>query len=770
MNQETDSNLRPLLNADNEKGSFRLSRWWIFAIAFVMLYGFAFLIAITTKAYDDKPPIPEEIIDNNGNVLFTGNDIKGGQTVFLKYGLMDNGTVWGHGAYLGPDFPALYLHRLGETIQEAITIDIYEMSYSDVLPYEQLSIDGILPSILKENRYDSERQTLQFTEYETNHFKTEIEQWRAYFSNPKNNGGLKADLIANNDELFQLTAFFAWAAWASVANRPGEDYSYTNNFPYDPLVGNIAPPSLMGWSVASIIFLLAAIGLILFVLGKHKQWEWHSNDGTPLPSYVFTGQATPTESALVKFVCVVGILFLAQTLVGGGVAHYRADPGNFYGFDLSILFPSSLLRTWHLQLAIFWIATGFVAGGLYLARILGGQEYKGQKILTNLLFAAFALVIFGSLLSEWAGLSGWWQDATFWLGSQGWEYLELGRLWQILLIVGLLSWFALIVRSTRPALKRESTRRITIMFLVAAFAIPLFYLPALFYGSETHYTVVDTWRFWIIHLWVEGFFELFATTMVALIFIELGLINRKIGLRIIYLDAILILMGGIIGTGHHWYFSGQTQFNTALSACFSALEVVPLVILCLEGYSFMKTSNNPMQESSITKFKWTLRFLMAVGFWNFVGAGIFGFLINMPIVSYYEIGTMLTPNHGHAAMFGVFGMLSLALCTFVLRQVCKDEHWPGVEKWVKISFWGVNIGLVLMIVMSLVPGGFAQLYDVVENGYWHARSIEFCNDKRMSLIGWLRMPGDLVFIIFGAIPFLIAGLKVWFRQIGDKRK
>ncbi len=113
----------------------------------------------------------------------------------------------------------------------------------------------------------------------------------------------------------------------------------------------------------------------------------------------------------------------------------------------------------------------------------------------------------------------------------------------------------------------------------------------------------------------------------------------------------------------------------------------------------------------------------AVGFWNFLGAGVFGFLINLPIISYYEVGTILTPNHGHAAMMGVFGMLAIALMVFVLRQTSHDAHWPGIEKYIKVSFWGTNLGLLMMVALSLFPGGVLQVWDVVQHGYWHARSL-----------------------------------------------
>lgn len=732
-----NSSLQP-----NAPQRITFSRWWVIVLVCVLIYGFATLITVTCKAVADKPPVPEKVVDASGALLFTGQDINEGQAIFLRYGLMDNGTIWGHGAYLGPDFSAEYLHRLA-------------LEYAD-----SIADQAARSALAKENRYDPESKTLVFNTLEERTYRATPDWWRTYLSDPSKNGGLKKNLITDSEELRKLSAYNAWTAWACVATRPGTDASYTNNFPSEQLIGNAPTSATAIWSAASLLFLLFGIGGSLFFLGRHSEDDWAPNPN-PSPLAMPDGHTPGSMRAILKFCAVVALLFLGQTLVGGALAHYRADPSSFYGWDMSTLWPSSLMRTWHLQLAIFWIATGFVVGGLTLSRILGGKEWNGLKTLTNLLFCAFAVVIFGALLSVWAGTAGWWDNATFWLGSQGWEYIELGRAWQYALIAGFVLWAFIVLRNTIPAIKRLSTKPLGIVFLVAAFAIPVFYLPAIFFGPETNFTVVDTWRFWVIHLWVEGFFEVFATVMVALIFMELGLVSRNRGMRLIFLDFILTLMGGIIGTGHHWYFEGQTEFNMALGACFSALEVVPLVLLCVEAAGFMRTSRQGGLPGVAQQHRYTLGFLMSVGIWNFVGAGVFGFLINTPIVSYYEIGTMLTPNHGHTAMFGVFGFLSLGLSCFAMRKNLTDEQWAPLRKWLRCSLWGLNVGLALMVVLSMLPGGFVQIFDSVQNGYWHARSIEFANNSTMSTLGWLRIIGDVIFILFGALPFFYVAVRAW---------
>ena len=741
-----------------------LSPWWIRTILIVMVFGMAILIVITALGYRKAPPIPGKTVDTQGQTLFTGADISAGQGVFLKYGLMDNGSIWGHGAYLGPDYSAEALHEIGLATAEALAHRQYGKPVAELDGGQKAAVRAQTAETLKTNRYDAASDTLTLTAAEAEAWKQQIAHWTDYFKHPATNGGLKPDLITDPAELRQFTAFVNWAAWASVANRPGYEYSYTNNFPYDPLVGNLPIPGAFLWSALSLLVLLAGIAAVLLMFGKFDYMGWISRGHRLRPS-ITPGQTSPGQRALVKFFVVVALVFLFQTLVGGATAHYRADPGSFYGFQLENIFPSNLMRTWHLQSAIMWIATSYVAAALFLGRSLRSDEPRGLATWAHLLFVAFVAVIAGSLLGEWAGMSNLLGDWWFWIGNQGWEYLELGRIWQYLLVIGLLVWFAVLYWVARPSkVANPSVRPIARMFLLAALAIPVFYIPALFFGAHTNLTVVETWRFWIIHLWVEGFFEFFATTVVALTFYQIGITGRNTALRVIYLDAILYFLGGLIGTGHHWYFIGHTQFNMAFSAMFSVLEVVPLTLLTLDAWDFVRTTKGEVDVDGKPRrvpHKWTFYFLMAVGFWNFVGAGMFGFLINLPIVSYFEVGTQLTPNHGHAALMGVFGMLAIALMVFVLRQTASEKDWPGIEKYVKVAFWGTNIGLAMMIVFSLFPSGVLQMWDVIEHGYWHARSMEYMSMPRSHLIEWMRLPGDLVFIIFGSIPLAIASIKAW---------
>ncbi len=507
----------------------------------------------------------------------------------------------------------------------------------------------------------------------------------------------------------------------------------------------------------SLIFLLGAIGLILFLFGKFNFLGWnadqkprhyHQNHLEILP-------LTKGQQATMPFFAVVAILFVLQALTGGLIAHYRVEP-TFYSIAIAEWIPYNLGRTWHLQLAIFWIATAWVGAGLFIAPMLSRAEPKNQKLGIQILLFALIIVVLGSMFGEYLSFNGCLRgEYWFWFGNQGSEYLDLGRFWQYLLITGFFFWLWLLFRALRPAFSNPRLKEFSFLFFLAAAAIPIFYIPALFYHHQTNFTVIDNWRFWIIHLWVEGFFEVFATVLAATIFVQMGVTRLITAKRVIYLDIILYLGSGVVGTGHHWYFTGQTNINMALSACFSAMEVVPLTLLTLDAWDFIRVSRHQCEECG--KFlaspqKWTIYYLISVGIWNFIGAGIFGFLINLPIISYFEVGTNLTPNHGHAAMFGVFGMLALAVIMFCMRSMQSESIWSKTEKWVKIGFWGLNIGMGLMVVVDLFPSGVIQLWDSMINGYWHARHENFIMNGLFHKLEWIRMGADTIFIVFGVLP------------------
>lgn len=355
-------------------------------------------------------------------------------------------------------------------------------------------------------------------------------------------------------------------------------------------------------------------------------------------------------------------------------------------------------------------------------------------------------------------------DTSYWLGHQGQEYIDLGRVWQILLLIGLLIWLALVTAAIRPALTKDGEMKPVIWVLYAScVAIGLFYGAGLFQGKHTNLAIAEYWRWWVVHLWVEGFFETFATSVIALMFVRLGLVRAQSANSAVLFATVVFLTGGLLGTLHHLYFTGTPTSVIAWGSMFSALEVVPLALI---GFEAVETYRMRKSAVWMARYKWAIMFFVATAFWNLVGAGILGFLINPPIALYYIQGLNTTATHAHGAFMGVYGMLGIGLMLTCLRGLSSDTvHWD--DKLLKWSFWTLNIGLAAMIFMSLLPVGIIQFFAVIEHGYWYARSPAVIHSELVEMFVWLRMPGD---ILFGLGGLFLAGFfaKLLLAFMGNK--
>ncbi|MBS2963595.1 cbb3-type cytochrome c oxidase subunit I [Actinocrinis puniceicyclus] len=719
-----------------------IAKGWVQASILVTVAGFLVLGLLAMLTYQFQPPIPDRVVTPSGKVLFTGEQIRKGQETFLRNGLMEYGSIFGQGAYLGPDFTADYLNRAATSVQDQYSRE----GLRD--PHGRTVAD------FRTNRYDEKSGTLVWTEAQAVAFQQIRTHYAELLGSPKGENGVRPSAITDPADIFDLTAYFGWTAWSAAADRPDTDYSYTNNWPSERLVDNVPTGHVVLWSVLSLIFLLAGAGAIFAAFGRWNFLGWHHRDHRELrfhaPDKV---KLTPAQRATAGFFLAMAALFLVQTLVGALTEHYRADLSSFFGIPMDRWLPYNLTRTWHEQLAIFWVVTSFLAIGIFLTPLISrGWEPRRQALLTRVLLGALVVVVVGSLLGEMAGMRGWLGSLWKEFGDQGWAYIDLGKVWQVLLVVGLALWTFILFRGLRKRLRTESVANMPWLFFLAALALPAFYAVGLITNPDSEFTAGDFWRFIVVHLWVEDFMELFTTATVAYLFVLLGVVRERVALTVIYLDIVLYSAGGIIGTMHHLYFQGAPAEHLALGATFSALEVVPLLFLTVEAWSFLQLGARRRSGSS-TPFphRWAVMFLAAVGFWNFLGAGIDGFLINLPIVSYYEIGTGLTANHAHAAMMGVYGMLAVGFAVFALRYLIPEERWS--DRWPRLSFWLLNIGLLWMSFASMLPQGALQLYKVVQSGYADARSLGYLQGNTNSFFEWLRLPGDVVFIA-GVLPLL----------------
>ncbi len=733
------------------KTNTSLWRW----LAFIFVLSFGALGYLGWQIYLEAPPIPKAVVTAGGETLYTGEQIQAGQRAWLAAGGQQLGTVWGHGSYVAPDWSADWLHREAVALRDVRRQQQYPGT--DALrPAEQGALDAALQAEMRANTYDAVSGKLTVSAARAQAIQQVARHYEGLFGSEPSLAKLREQyamtegVLPQADDRAALTAFFFWTSWAAATDRPGESgLSYTSNWPHEPLVGNRMSTSAAVWSMASIVLLLGGIAAMLWLHGSRGHDE---EPATPPATDPLAGaKATPSMKATRKYFFAVAGLMLLQIAMGVITAHYAVEGQSFFGLPLAELLPYVVSRTVHTQVGVFWIATAWLATGLYIAPLLSGREPPLQKLGVDVLFWALIAIVVGSTVTGWLGtLQHRGVDFAFWLGNQGLEYTSMGRVWQMLLFVGLLFWVFLLGRALWPALKTPSeSRGLIAMVFLSATCIGGFYATSLAWGQHTHYSMIEYWRWWLVHLWVEGFFEVFATAVVALIFTKLGLVGAASANRAIIAETIVFLFGGILGTLHHLYFTGTPTSIIAVGAVFSALEVVPLTLIGLEA---LQTARRAGGAPWLATYKWPVLCFVAVGFWNTVGAGLLGFAINPPASLYYVQGLNMTAAHGHAALFGVYGMLGIGLMLFCLRGL----YVPALhtDKLLKPAFWSLNIGLGMMVFLSLLPAGIYQAWASVTHGLWYARSPEVIHSTVMETLVWLRVPGDIVFAL-GAV--LLAG-------------
>ncbi|XXF80149.1 nitric-oxide reductase large subunit [Myxococcaceae bacterium GXIMD 01537] len=731
----------------------RHKKLW-FTLAAVFTLCFLVLGAGGVHIQREKPPIPSRVLTPDGRVLFDGEAILRGQNTWQSIGGQQVGSVWGHGAYQAPDWSADWLHRESLFILDTWARAEGAPDYASAPAERQAALRARLTALMRTNTYDARADTVTIESVRAEAFTANAAHYSDVFSNGRHAYAIPAGALTDERKLADLNAFFWWTSWAASTNRPGQSVSYTQNWPHEPLVGNVPTPGSTLWSIASVVLLLAGIGALVWYMSRKPE----EAEEAPPARDPFSGlKLTPSQRATGKYFFVVVALFLAQIALGIVTAHFGVEGDGLYGIPLAKYLPYSVTRSWHTQLGIFWIATAWLATGLFVGPAVSGVEPKFQKLGVDFLFVCLLVIVVGALFGQWASIQHrLGQDTWYWFGHQGWEYVDLGRFWQVFLFVGLFVWLFLTARAILPALKRPSeSRPLMVLFVISSVAIAAFYGAGLMYGQRSHMSMVEYWRWWVVHLWVEGFFEVFATVVMAFLFTRLGVISARVATPAVLSATSIFLAGGIIGTFHHLYFSGSPVSAVALGSVFSALEVVPLVLVGREVWSHIRLSR---LQGWMAQYRWPILFFVAVAFWNLVGAGLFGFLINPPIALYFMQGLNLTPLHGHTALFGVYGMLGIALMLFSMRMMAPDQKWK--TKPLAWAFWCINGGLMMMALMSLLPIGVLQTMAAMEHGTWWARSAEFLQTPLMNTLRWLRAPGDTLFAVgAGFLAWFILGLK-----------
>lgn len=738
--------------------TFSIKRLWII-LTIGMVVMFSILLLLGTEIYQQAPPIPEAVKSISGDTLYTRDDIQTGQNVWQSIGGMEQGSIWGHGSYLAPDWSADWLHREAEAL---LALRIQTPVKGLTQEQDMALHKAVLQKEMRTNSYDSATGIITVSDMRAQAIKHVQQHYvRLYEGSDQESLALRRAYafpthgLLNHTEAKQLAAFYFWTAWGATTNRSDMNITYTSNWPHEPLVGNKPSTGILMWSIASIILLLAGVGaLVAYYAKQFTTWQREiiPEEGIAKADILDNVVISPSMRATAKYFWVVCALFLGQVLLGIVTAHYAVEGQGLYGLPFAEYFPYTVTRTWHTQLAVLWIATAWLATGLYVAPMLGGKDPKYQRVGVNFLFISLLIIVVGSFVGQWAAVHRFISNLTanFWFGHQGYEYVDLGRFWQIYLTIGLFLWVGLVVRALWPVLQKKGGKSLIYLVLVSAIAIGLLYAAGLMWGQHTHISIMEYWRWWVVHLWVEGIFEVFATAIISLLFVRMGILRATTATVMVLFATIIFLFGGVLGTFHHLYFSGTPTSVIAAGAMLSALEVVPLLVVGFEAYTRYQVEHEVEWERN---YHWPFMFFAAVLFWNLVGAGLFGFLINPPIALYYMQGLNTTASHGHAALFGVYGMLGLGLTLYCLRGLTNTKLWN--ESLLKTSFWSLNIGLLMMTCLSLLPQGILQTYTSIEKGYSFARSAEYIQSPVMQALVWARVPGDVVFSI-GVFAF------VWF--------
>ncbi len=714
-------------------------------IFFVVLVGCIAIFAWGTfQTYQGAPPIPDKVLSHSGQVLFTEPQIVAGKAGFQEADLMDYGSVYGNGSYFGEDYTALLLRELAVQMRDRYASAQYGTPFARLDIGRQAVVGHEVEQELQHP--DLRNNVLTVSDTEGQAMRSVLRATALSLITTNRQEGYTKATTLSATSAGNVADFLMYTAWTSVARRPGLDYSYTNNWPYEPLVGNVPTAQTFIWTWASIGLLLAGIGATVYFYFAHISAPVEEIGRNEIAGFP---KLTPSQRKSGKFFVTVAILFLIQIGAGILMAHYYSDRASFFGINLINLLPFNVLKAVHIQTAIFWIAIAWIGAGIFLAPLISGEEPKHQGLLVDILFVAIWTVGLSTLFGLYAGIKGWLPgNSWFWFGNQGLTYLQLGRFDQLALFVGLVLWVVIVARALWPALRRQQGfGSLEHLLLYAGISIAAMYVFGMFPITwiMNSFTLTDFWRWWVVHLWVEGTFEFFAVIAVTYLLVILGFVSRKTAERATWFELTLVFMGGIVGTGHHMYWVGEPWVWISLGSMFSFIEVLPLLLMVVEAIENRKH----MKQQKNFPHRVAMLYLMGSGFWNFYGAGVLGGLINAPLINFYEHGTFLTLAHAHTAMFGAFGLLGIGLIYFALRYVVEENGAPWTERAGIWAFWLYNGGMVLWLVLNFWPIGFAQLNAVYTHSYVYARSLAFYNTTL--LWQWLRMPGDILFALGAAI-------------------
>lgn len=737
------------------------AKWWL-PLLIIFIISITGVTWIAVHTYTEAPPIAD-FVSESKETVFSKKDILDGQAVFQEYGLMEYGSMFGDGAYRGPDYTAEALHMISDNMQQYYRNQLANSGDTSLL------YKGVAEKVkqeIKRNRYDASANisvmspaqvyaAAELISYYSNNFNTKAEA----------GAFMPHKFIRNKEEIRALTAFFFWGAWVCSVERPGTRYSYTHNWPYDPQSGNTPSPAILLWSILGSLGLILGLGIVLYYYGKLEKLDDNSYTGKARPfmtrAEIGAFQPDAIQRVTYKYFYVAILLFAIQVLAGILTVHDFVGLVNFFGINISEILPITVTRSWHVQLSLLWISACWIGASFFMMSMVAPTQPRGQVSMINTIFWITVLLVAGSLAGMLFGPKGLLAKYWYWFGHQGWEYVELGKTWQITLGLVFILWAIVLYRGIRPVMKLKQPWALPNWLVYATFSIIILLISGFIATPETNFVIADFWRWMVVHMWAEAFFEVFTTVLIGYFMVLMGIVSREATIRVIYLATLLFLGSGLLGISHNFYWNAKPVGTMALGSVFSTLQVIPLVLLTLEAWRFSKLPRQLEKNRQLNgnqdhlKFGFTevFLFLVAVNFWNFFGAGVLGFIINLPIANYYEHGTYLTVNHGHAALMGVYGNLAIAAILFCCQLLFQPQNWN--IKWLRISFWSINIGLLLMVFLDLLPAGLWQFKTVTEQGLWFARSSQFVESTGFQTLTWLRIIGGALFTLGGVVPLTL---------------
>jgi nitric oxide reductase subunit B len=401
--------------------------------------------------------------------------------------------------------------------------------------------------------------------------------------------------------------------------------------------------------------------------------------------------------ALRYFVAAIA-LFGVMTAAGLLSALYYIDPSLLYN-----VFDFQMAKILHINTLVIWLLMGFLGAVYWFLPKELGREVVGiwiAEVLFYVFCAAVAVVAVVFIVVQYGGSS----EFSMWFINQGRKYVEAPRWAAVGIVVVVLAFVFNVTATAWRARKMTGLLGVLILDLVPLAVLYLDAFPKITNMSHDLY-----WWWWLVHMWVEATWEVLIGCLMAWSLMELMGTSRRIVETWLYIEVMLVLGTGILGLGHHYFWIGTPQYWLSIGGFFSALEPLPLLGMVVHavydaGAHHMKTTNRPA-------FYWVL----AEAFGNFIGAGVFGFMMTLPQINLYSHGTQWTVSHGHFAFWGAYGCGVIAIMYLILQRTRNAAGHFDSRAW-KWSFGLLNLGLVGMVGGLLIAGITQAIYERAEGG------------------------------------------------------